>query len=129
LRQGISHGSSLGLVACYLFFNLEEVIPISGMNNELQNDEINKKRRERYAEDPGYREQITKNRKRYRQRHKDELADRRWTGETCEILIDHADEHKGDDDRLTTDFIADQLEKFKDKVYDKDDLKLLDQKP
>jgi len=101
------------------------VIPISGTNNELRNDEINKKRRDRYAEDSEHRERVDESQRRYRQHHKDDISDRRWTGETCEILIDHADEHKDDDDRLTTDFIADQLEKFKDKIYDETDEKLL----
>ena len=101
------------------------MIPISGTNNELRNDEINKKRRDRYAENSEHRERVDKSQRRYRQRHKDEIAEQRWTGETCEILIDHADEHKDDDDRLTTDFIADQLEKFKDKIYDETDEKLL----
>lgn len=102
------------------------MIAISGMNNELRNDEINKKRRDRYAEDVEYREQVDESQKRYREHNKDEISKRRWTGETCNILLDHADEHKDDDDRLTTDFIADQLEKFKGKIYDDDDLKLLE---
>jgi hypothetical protein len=58
---------------------------------------------------------------------RDKISKQRWTGETCDILLNHADNHKNDDDRLTTDFIADQLEKFKDKIYDDGDLKLLKQ--
>ena len=107
------------------FFYLNEVILISETNNELRNDEINKKRRERYNKDSKHRERVDESQKRYRKRNKDEISKQRWTGETCNILLDHADDHKGDDDRLTTDFIADQLKKFKDKIYDKDDLKLL----
>jgi hypothetical protein len=110
----------------WFYFYLKEVIPISGMNNELRNDEINKKRRDRYAEDSEHRERVDESQKRYRKRHQQEISEQRWTGETCDILLDHADEHKDDDDRLTTDFIADQLKKFKGKIYDKDDLKLLE---
>jgi len=101
------------------------VIPISETNNELRNDENNKKQRDRYAKDTAYREQVIENQKKYREHHKEDIAERRWKGEACEILIEHADEHKDDDDRLTTDFIADQLEKFKDKIYDENDEKLL----
>lgn len=104
------------------------MIPISGTNTELRNDEINKKRRERYAKDPAHREQIVKDQKKYRKRHEQELSEQRWSGETCNILIEHADEHSDDDDRLTTDFIADQLNKFKDKVYDEKDIELFEQK-
>ena len=103
------------------------MILISRINNELRNDDVNRNRRKRYAEDSEYRERVFENQKRYRQRHKEDISEQRWTGETCDILLDHADEHKDDDDRLTTDFIADQLEKSKNKIYDEDDLKLLDQ--
>ena len=108
------------------FFYLNEVILISETNNELRNDEINKKRRERYANDAEQRKRTLESQKRYQERNKDEISKQRWTGETCNILLDHADNHKDDDDRLTTDFIADQLEKFKGKIYDEDDLKLLE---
>lgn len=101
------------------------MVPISGTDNKLRNDEINRKHKERYANDPEYREKIVDNQRRYRKRHEDEIAERRWSGETCEILLNHADEHKDDDDRLTTDFIADQLKKFKSGVYDESELEIL----
>lgn len=109
------------------FFYLNEVILISETNNELRNDEINKRRRERYNKDSEHRERVDESQKRYRKRHQPEISEQRWTGETCNILLNHADNHKDDDDRLTTDFIADQLEKFKGKIYDSGDLKLLKQ--
>jgi len=101
------------------------VIPISEMNNDLRNDEINKKQRDRYAKDTAYRKQVIENQRTYRKHHREDIAERRWKGEACEILLNHADEHNDDDDRLTTDFIADQLEKFKDKLYDETAEKLL----
>ena len=80
---------------------------------------------ERYWNDPAFRKKCIQNQRDYRQRHEQKIAECRWGGSTCEILLEHADEHKDDDNRLTTDFIADQLEKFKDKIYDENDEKLL----
>lgn len=85
-------------------------------------------RNKRYATDKKFREQVIADSKKYRDSHPDIIAaqsETHFRNETCEILTHHADEHKDDDDRLTTVFIADQLEKFKAGIYDDDDLKLL----
>lgn len=35
---------------------------------------------------------------------------KRYHDETCEILTEHAEQHKDDGDKLSTDFILDQIE-------------------
>jgi len=65
----------------------------------------------------------------YSREHGAEVQQRVFQRQACGILIEHAEQHKNDDDRLTTGFITEQLKKFKGKIYDKKDMDLLSQTP
>lgn len=41
----------------------------------------------------------------------------KYSKEACEVLTQHADEHCNDDDRLTTDFIVDTIERSHNHKY------------
>lgn len=86
-------------------------------------------KRHRYNTDDATRDKAIISSKKYRDSHPEIITAQtaqRFNNDTCRILTEHFDEHQDDDDRLTTNFIADQLKKFKDKIYDDDDLELLE---